>query len=511
MTSHLSCDAKQCAGLTKEQLYDLVQYEFPRIPIIRNAPLGATSQKNGDHTDFMTTIKNGYLQNVCQRYVFGVESERNFDSKSSVMVNYLGYPKFKNPEIPTLRESNDRMLYLANNWDKKHCGNFQNGAVTYVINPIYSDRFFVAPGDTGVYHAEKLALGTMEDFNHVITQHLSIYGYQLSATFDSWYEGKANPACSGKSDCYFEIEFSGSSWVPESLLYIIVKAGKSVGQPNGLFGTTEGRTLEDWMRTSRRPLVWADGDHSGMLLDPYVDWLGFNGKKYIVDADRTFWATAWTSKTPFTTLYSTAVSHLKMEYRSYFTKEICDKDENSPGKMIMGVLEKDKLCVFWAWEGDLDKNPLFNQQWIGPSIGTKNAIFFKHACNNTVCGKCLDLSNNGNTTNGNVIDIYDCTGGQSQQWTFDTSTSQIKYLANTKKCIDVAGGDMANGNKLQVGEYDVNPTQPPFTCLTRSLHNLSLRFGTAILRYHSSGTARAHSSTTTRRTLPSVLTSSAQT
>ena len=108
-----------------------------------------------------------------------------------------------------------------------------------MINPIYSDKFFVAPADTGAHHPSGLALGTMTDFDHVFVQHLQIYHYSMSAAFASWYEHVPNKACSGNSYCYFEIEWSGSSWLPEALLYIIAKAtGK-----DGTFGTEEGKAL----------------------------------------------------------------------------------------------------------------------------------------------------------------------------------------------------------------------------------------------------------------------------
>ena len=84
---------------------------------------------------------NGYLQNVIQRYVLGFDA--HMAPESQIMVDYLHYPPFKNPNNPTLRESNDRLLYLANNWEKKDCGNFQYGSITYVINPIYQDKFFI--------------------------------------------------------------------------------------------------------------------------------------------------------------------------------------------------------------------------------------------------------------------------------------------------------------------------------------------------------------------------------
>jgi hypothetical protein len=471
LTAGLACTATLCKGKTAAELYEMFQYEFPRLPIIHNAPLNKASQI-GDDTDLWTTIHNQYLQNVIQRYVLDEESQANMVNEGYIMVHYLGYTDFKNINFPTLRESNDRMIYLANNWAKKDCGNFQYGTVTYVINPIYSDKFFVAPCDTGAHHPDragwpagnpKVALGTMADFDHVAVQHLKIYNYKLEGAFNDWYTpngGAPNPACQGKSYCYFEIEWSGSAWLPESLLYIIAKAGDTgVGKGLGLFGTAEGAALQTWMQKSARPLVWADGDHSGILLDPVVDWYGYNGQKYIVDADRTFWNSAWKAKTVFATLYSSATSHLKMEYRSYFTKDICDNDEKDPGKMIMGVLTTDKLCVFWAWTGGSPTDPILNQQWVGPSSDTANTILFRHSCNNNVCSKCLDLSNNGDTTNGNAIDIYDCTGGQPQQWQYDTSTSQIQYLANPKKCLDIPGGDMRNGVTLQIWDCNDETSQ----------------------------------------------------
>jgi hypothetical protein len=107
-----------------------------------------------------------------------------------------------------------------------------------------------------------------------------------------------------------------------------------------------------------------------------------------------------------------------MKYRNWYNKDVCDNDEKDPGKMVMGTTTTAagvKLCVFWAWQ--LPANPMENQQWLGPSTGTGNTILFKHACtgNPTVCSKCLDLTN-GNATNGNKIEIWDCNGAKNQQW-----------------------------------------------------------------------------------------------
>jgi hypothetical protein len=93
-----------------------------------------------------------------------------------------------------------------------------------------------------------------------------------------------------------------------------------------------------------------------------------------------------------------------------------------------------------------------SQQWYGPNADSKNAILLKSACTQQAgCTACIDL-NGGQITNGNKIQIWECshegTHQNSQAWEYDTETLQIKYLADPTKCIDVPGGDMSNGNKL---------------------------------------------------------------
>ena len=128
----------------------------------------------------------------------------------------------------------------------------------------------------------------------------------------------------GNNFLYFEIEWSGSSWLPESLLYIIVKF-------SDMWGMKQGRSLQDWLRANRRPLVWADSDDSGMLMDPYVDWYGFDGQQYIVEDDRTYFNGQWKPGAKFADVFGGAPPHIKMQYRNYFTKDVCDNDEKDPG------------------------------------------------------------------------------------------------------------------------------------------------------------------------------------
>ena len=116
------------------ELFALLEWEFKRLPLTHNAPLKDAAKINDD-TKMMTTLTNGYLQNVAQRYLLGVESKKNLINEGSIMVEYLGCTPFAVEDQPTLREANSRIFYLANNLGKTDAGNFQYGEVTYVIHP----------------------------------------------------------------------------------------------------------------------------------------------------------------------------------------------------------------------------------------------------------------------------------------------------------------------------------------------------------------------------------------
>ena len=67
--------------------------------------------------------------------------------------------------------------------------------------------------------------------------------------------------------------------------------------------------------------------------------------------------------------------------------------------------------------------------------------------------KCVDLHANIRD-NGNKIQLWDCHSGDNQQWKRD---GNLFKLNNTNKCIDIPGGDLKQGNKLQL--WDCNNTQ----------------------------------------------------
>jgi hypothetical protein len=168
-------------------LLELLTYEFERLPLIHNGPVHESEV--GDDTDLITTLQNGYLQNVVHRYVLGFDKDGHAVAEGTTMQRLFGYPPYRNTSDPTLREANDRMVFLANNWQKESIGNTQYGGITYCINPLFEDQFFVVPADTGVHKEMVPQVGTMKDFFHVVVEHLHIYDYPISEIFSQWYEG----------------------------------------------------------------------------------------------------------------------------------------------------------------------------------------------------------------------------------------------------------------------------------------------------------------------------------
>ena len=66
-----------------DEMLDLLTWEFMRLPLTHNAPLKDAAAINDD-TKMTTTLTNGYLQNVAQRYLLGVESKSNLIGESQV-------------------------------------------------------------------------------------------------------------------------------------------------------------------------------------------------------------------------------------------------------------------------------------------------------------------------------------------------------------------------------------------------------------------------------------------
>jgi hypothetical protein len=57
--------------------------------------------------------------------------------------------------------------------------------------------------------------------------------------------------------------------------------------------------------------------------------------------------------------------------------------------------------------------------------------------------KCLDLAG-GDSTNGNRVQLSECNGLPSQEWVIQDSV--IQYAANPSKCLDISGGAQHTGS-----------------------------------------------------------------
>lgn len=62
-------------------------------------------------------------------------------------------------------------------------------------------------------------------------------------------------------------------------------------------------------------------------------------------------------------------------------------------------------------------------------------------------GMCMDLGG-GDTSNGALLQMWDCYDGETQQWSFQDG--QLVYMPDPTKCVDLLGGDTTNGNPLGI-------------------------------------------------------------
>jgi len=78
--------------------------------------------------------------------------------------------------------------------------------------------------------------------------------------------------------------------------------------------------------------------------------------------------------------------------------------------------------------------------------------------------KCLDLTN-GDVTNGNVLQIWTCfAGNTNQQWSVSGNDESISLNAGgpDRKCLDNTNGDLDSGNGIQIWDCVHNDNQQWF-------------------------------------------------
>ncbi|MET0418421.1 MAG: RICIN domain-containing protein, partial [Actinoplanes sp.] len=101
-----------------------------------------------------------------------------------------------------------------------------------------------------------------------------------------------------------------------------------------------------------------------------------------------------------------------------------------------------------------------NQSWTFADDGSVRGL-----------GKCLDVAN-GATTDGAAVHLWDCYAGlTSQQWTLNASRDLVNVKAG--KCLDIKDNNLADGAKLQIWScggganqkwtHNGGPVTPPTT------------------------------------------------
>jgi hypothetical protein len=377
-----------CANASTDDIIGMLSWEFKRLPILHNGPLKLGGGSIPDDSDLLTTLSNGYLQNVCQRWLLGVEEKGNYEGEcNNIMTKFMHFAPFEKPDEPTLREANNRVLYLANNLRKTHCGNFIYGEITYVINPAYADKFFIAPWDTGAnantHHP--VPYGTLDNFFHLLQTHFDVLKYNLGDLFQVWY---GNKPLSVGSFPYFEIEWAGNAWLPDALLYVIPKfSSQMVGgkQLYGVWATDQGDYLRNWCMLQKIPLVWADGDSSGMLLDAYVNQqILENGEAYITDHIVHAFKAQWANKTAtFATVYGGLNSEwrkaLHMYLPTYANRHVCAAAEQKGTSSVMGT-NGNGQCVYWKREPVAGLWECLNDGTCAQSLRTEGAFPSEQTC-----------------------------------------------------------------------------------------------------------------------------------
>ena len=341
---------------SNEQLLAMFSWEFERLPLFHNAPLdsfGATLFAVQDDTPLNVTLDNGYLQNVCQRYVLGgPESWWSTVTYGAMFIDGFGVEPDSSMGngnqcvfTSSLRSANDCLLYNANNLFKSPGGNdFDYGSVTYLLNrKVMSSgkqqRLLWEIWDGGlvsIYNKAQARYGTVDPpaFYHLLQPHEEVWteqakangkSYSIADVFNRWWvKGAPLPDAGPLPDGapYFEV-MADNVWLPEDLLAILMpyndvwmqqndQAGHGAVycDPNGKnhaehpcfpYGSPRGQPLGDalrnWTRAQERPLIWGGQEwipEPRMILDPYVlDGLSWSGHGAITEEERATFERLW--------------------------------------------------------------------------------------------------------------------------------------------------------------------------------------------------------------------------
>ncbi|MCB0574039.1 MAG: ricin-type beta-trefoil lectin domain protein [Saprospiraceae bacterium] len=115
---------------------------------------------------------------------------------------------------------------------------------------------------------------------------------------------------------------------------------------------------------------------------------------------------------------------------------------------------KDVANMRWAIDGATNPTISTNQNRILYAGNTK---------------KCLDVYQ-GNMANGTNIQLYDCNNGAAQNWYFDANV--IRFNKDRNKCLDLTQSKTDNGANIQLFDCnDTNAQKWTYNGITKSFHS----------------------------------------
>lgn len=349
--------------LSASDLLERLTWELRHLPIIHNGPAAPYDPKApfaSSGGGFNTSLRQGYVENVCQAVVMGGKPAftQEFDAELAWMVRFMGFPSTLRTKMlsgdATMSFAGNCVKYYANNLQKKAGGNFIYGPITYVLNSRSKSQWAVSAYDSGAFFGFRGAhYGTHDHFYHLVQPNERVLGIDWARLMNRWWV-PGIPVPTGwpafNSYPYFEYNHFGALHLPEDILYITMKFSTSFGA-TGFWGTELGELAQSFLRKHNRPLVWANTEDGGMIIDPTVG--NINGSR-ISSKDISDFRKHWNSKISFEDLYQSVPPYLQLHYQSWNNKAACEAVEASPDNMVMGV-DGEGNCVYWKWTSSATK------------------------------------------------------------------------------------------------------------------------------------------------------------
>lgn len=113
--------------------------------------------------------------------------------------------------------------------------------------------------------------------------------------------------------------------------------------------------------------------------------------------------------------------------------------------VIDGAVMGQSLCLGNDKTTCINKTTIDNVNRFQQTYQQEQPAIYRSSVNGT---KCLDVAG-ANPRDGNKIQMWDCNGTGAQKFTYSPTTKQVKNVA-TGKCLDVERGVNANGTRIQL-------------------------------------------------------------